>query len=369
MALVDAIRSAVEASRKLRASSARNEANTKALLIEPLLGALGWEPGDLDAVEREVKVYQGTFLDYALKHDGVARVYVEAKAITEKLDDKRFIAQTVNYANNDGVVWCVLTNGMSFRVYKANEPLSMDRKLLFEVDLADEQESLATKARMLGLVSREAVADGRLDAFGEAFFTDARVRAALARLAAHPPDAFVDAVVRELGHPAVATDTLVRSLTRVLDAEAPPDATPASQPDGSARSTVGPTPPRRGRAYELDHHLGTKSVLIRELWEQLDAYAGSLGGDVSRRVRKQYIGYFRGNRSFFTTEIQQRRVIAYLSLTPQMATPWNADAMRDVTDVGHFGMGDVMYSLVGVDQLDELRSLIARAYDRCGQRP
>lgn len=364
MALADAIRTAVTASRKLRASSARNEANTKALLIEPLLGALGWEPGDLDLVEREVKVYEGTFLDYALKLDGVARVYVEAKAIGQRLEDKRFVAQTVNYANNDGVVWCVLTNGVRFRIYKTNEPLSMDRKLLFEVDLTDEQEPIASKARMLGLIGREAVADGRLDAFGEAFFTDARVRAALARLVVQPPRGFLDVVARELGRPAVTDDVLCRSLARVLDVDVPPDVTaPMTRPSEGAKLEVGPPAPPRGRTYELDHHLGNKSTMIRELWEQLDAFAGTLGGDVSRRVRKQYIGYFRGNRSFFTTEVQQRRVIVYLSLAPAELRVSSSERMRDVTGVGHFGMGDLEYSLVDPEQLEEVRALIARAYD------
>lgn len=49
--------------------------------------------------------------------------------MTKKLDDKQFVAQTVNYANNDGVVWCVLTNGLTYRVYKTNEPVAMDQKL------------------------------------------------------------------------------------------------------------------------------------------------------------------------------------------------------------------------------------------------
>ena len=64
-------------------------------------------------------------------------LYVEAKGLKKSLDDKQFIAQTVNYANNDGVVWCVLTNGLTYRVYKTNEPVAMDQKLLFEVDLVD----------------------------------------------------------------------------------------------------------------------------------------------------------------------------------------------------------------------------------------
>jgi len=360
VALADAISSATEAAHTLRASRARNEANTKAILIEPLLGALGWNPGDLDAVEREVRVYDGTCLDYALKADGVARIYVEAKGVAEKLDDRRFVAQTVNYANNEGVIWCVLTNGVQFRVYKTNEPHSIDRKLLFEVDLSSDDQPLAAKARMLGLISREAVVGGQLDAFGDAYFTDARVRAALARLVTRPAPGFLDAIAREMGRPAVAEDVLRRSLARVLDADVPPDAVPA--PRESTGSVVGPAAPPRGRTYELDHHLGNKSVLIRELWEQLDTYAGTLGGDVSRRVRKQYIGYFRGKRSFFTSELQQRRIVVYVSLRPQDIAAWNGAAMRDVTNIGHFGMGEVEYSLVAPEQLDEVRALIARAY-------
>ena len=81
-----------------------NEANTKALLIEPLLAALDWDTADLDQVEREYKVLDGTAVDYALKIEGDARLFVEAKAVGKQLDDKAFISQTVNYANSEGVL-------------------------------------------------------------------------------------------------------------------------------------------------------------------------------------------------------------------------------------------------------------------------
>ena len=161
VALPETIAKLLQTAAKLKTSGAGNEANTKALLIEPLIAALGWDPVDLDAVEREVKVFEGTFLDYALKLDGTPRVYVEAKGLNENLDDKKFIAQTLNYANNDGVVWCVLTNGSRVRVYKTNEPVAMDRKLLFEVDLTDETETAGEKAKLLRLVSRDAVVGRR----------------------------------------------------------------------------------------------------------------------------------------------------------------------------------------------------------------
>lgn len=357
----EVIGAVLSAAEKLKASSAANEANTKALLIEPMLQSLGWTLADLDAVEREVKVFEGTFLDYALKVSSVPRVYVEAKGVGENLTDKKFVAQTVNYANNDGVIWCVLTNGLRYRVFKTNEPVAMDQKLLFEVDLTDSSEPASEQARLLRLLSRESVEGGDLTAFGDRVFTDTRVRRALSELASDPPAAFAQLLTERMGHPTVSPDALHRSLVRVLDGSVAPGAK-APTPLSPTKMPVGPAGPPKGQEYGLEHHLGNKSSLIRELWEAVDDYANSLGGDVSRRVRKQYIGYFRGKRSFFTTEIQKGRVLIYLALTPETAQPWNPEVMRDASNIGHFGMGDIEYSLVTVDQLDEARALIASAY-------
>ena len=239
MALPETIGTVLVTALKLKSSHAGNEANTKALLIEPLVSALGWDLSDIDTVGREVKVFDGTFLDYALKVDSVPRVYLEAKGISENLDDKKFMSQTINYANNDGVLWCVLTNGLRYRVYKTNEPVAMDQKLLFEVDLADDSEPRSQKAKVLGLISRIAVEDGSLDAFGDRVFTDTRVRKALAELAAAPPESFLSAVTDKLGHPVVPPGALHRSLARVLDASVP-SAPMGPTPLGQSRRSAHP---------------------------------------------------------------------------------------------------------------------------------
>jgi predicted transport protein len=297
--------------------------------------------------------------------DGAPRLYVEAKGLNDNLVDMKFIAQTVNYANNDGVVWCVLTNGARVRVYKTNEPVAMDRKLLFEVDLIDSAETAGDKAKQLRLISRQAVHDGDLDRFGERVFTDGRVRQALANLASDPPPAVLNAISTRLGHPGVAVDALKRSLARILDAPTPATTAPGAS-TVAVKSTApppGPPAPPKGTEYDLDHHLGNKSALIRELFEELNAFGTSLGGDVTRRIRKMYVGYFRGKRSFFTVELQHQRVLIYLALDPSTVQPWNDDVMRDAQNFGHYGMGDTEYSLRNVEQLDELKALIQTAYD------
>jgi predicted transport protein len=173
----------------------------------------------------------------------------------------------------------------------------------------------------------------------------------------------VEAIGSRLGSPPVEPDAIRRSLARILDFKLPSSATDTGKPSKSPKSVVGPAAPPKGQEYSLDHHLGDKSALIRELFEELDKYASTLGPDVSRRVRKQYVGYFRGKRSFFTAETQRQRIILYLSLVPQGWAPWNENAMRDATKIGHFGMGDLEYSLRASDQLEEVRRLVKAAYD------
>ena len=373
MDLKDVIIEARNICQKLKASGVPNEANTKALVIEPLLSALGWNTTNFDVVDREVKVYDGTFLDYGLNVDGNPRLYVEAKALGENLTDKRFVAQTINYANNDGVVWCVLTDGITWRVFKTNESAVMDKKLLFEVDIADESQSFSDMEGMFRLISYRSVVDGTLDNYGELVFTDSRVRAALAALAVDLPAALVDVLNAQLGPPTVPFGALKRSLSRILDG----DAVPAGKRAGSGaqskpKSSAGPPQPplpAKGREFSLEHHLANKSAVIDELFNEVDGFGAALGPDVSRRIRKQYIGYFRGKRSFFTVELQKQRVLVYLNLSTETARPWDGNAMRDVTNIGHFGMGNIEFSLTSIDQISAVSALVKIAYETSRKSP
>ncbi len=362
VALAGTVEKVLETAKKLK-SSGGNEANTKALLIEPLLASLGWDTADLDQVEREYRVFDGTSLDYALKVEGTPRLFLEAKAVGKALDDKAFISQTVNYANNEGVVWCVLTNGLAYRVYKTNEPVGMEEKLLFEVDLTEAEEGSATEvAQSLELMSRNSLAEAALENWGEQVFTDKRVRDALVSLATKPPPQLLSLLEVKLGKPEVSAASLKESLVRILDVEkAGATAAPSIE---SKKPKAGQAKGAKGKEYSLEHHLGGKPSAMVDLFEQVDEFGRSLGPDVSRRLRKQYVGYFAGKRSFFTVEVQRLRLILYLNLDPTATTPWNDEAMRDVREIGHFGMGDTEYSLRNPSQLDEAKALIKQAYEK-----
>jgi len=367
------IESVLTTAEHLKTAGAANEANTKHHVIEPVLAALDWNLNDFSEVDREYKVFDGTFLDYALRANGLPKLFVEAKAIGKTLADKQFIAQTVNYANNEGVVWCVLTNGLVYQVYKSNEAVPMDRKLLFEVDLAGAAADgdLAQTVKSLEVLRRSSVEAGHLDLWGETVFTDMRVRTALSTLASAPAAALVDVISAAVEGPKIEKPRLQQSVKRILGGlggVAPAGglvgSPPVEKPLPESPTAKPPTDAAKKRTYAVEDHTGKRPASIVDLFEKLDAFALSLGPDVVRRPTKYYIGYYAGKKSFFTAELQKAKIWVYLSIPPSEATPWDDSEMRDVTTVGHFGMGDTEFRFDAPDQLPRLEALISAAYLR-----
>lgn len=105
------------------------EENTKTVLIEPILRALGWDVEDLDEVRKEYRYKAGDNpVDYALFLLRTPRLYVEAKALGENLADRRWAGQIMGYAAVAGVEWAVLTDGNAYRIYNAGSSGDIDKK-------------------------------------------------------------------------------------------------------------------------------------------------------------------------------------------------------------------------------------------------
>jgi type I restriction-modification system DNA methylase subunit len=98
-----------------------NEAQTKQSFIEPLLNALGWDTSDYKETSMEEIVPQIGRVDYALKINGVSRIYVEAKKLDVDLNNPDYIKQAVTYAYSKGINWALLTNFAEIHLFNVNE--------------------------------------------------------------------------------------------------------------------------------------------------------------------------------------------------------------------------------------------------------
>jgi hypothetical protein len=163
-----------------------NEQNTKAALIEPILRSLGWDIEDWEEVEREYKPKRvDNPVDYALLVLRTPRLFLEAKALRENLDDRRWANQIMGYAGVAGVKWVVLTNGDEYRIYNAHAAVPVADKLFRTVRITDED---SPAEETLGLLSKERMQENQMEVLWNAHFVDRQIRVAIEELFAPEPD-------------------------------------------------------------------------------------------------------------------------------------------------------------------------------------
>lgn len=175
---------------------------TRTIFIAVLLQALGWDVTDPDEVREEYPTIDGKSVDYALKIDNKPVLFLEAKPLNDPLTDVKSITQVVGYAANAGVAWCVLTNGVMYKVYYTYAKAGAPEKLVFEVSIdPKEKQSMPVQriAESLSLLSRDSMEKGVLDELGKEAFAMGKIRKALDKIFTDPPSTFVRLVRSTIG--------------------------------------------------------------------------------------------------------------------------------------------------------------------------
>ncbi len=100
----------------------KNEASTRAVLIDPVLRSLGWDTANTSMVEIE-KTLDNLRADYVLFDvNNIPRIIVEAKALGIDLSQKNLIMQLVSYAFNFGLSDVFLTDGLVWEHFDDFQP-------------------------------------------------------------------------------------------------------------------------------------------------------------------------------------------------------------------------------------------------------
>jgi len=159
-----------------------NEYQTRIIFVDPLLEALGWDVRDPDEVELEYLTIDRKFVDYALKINREPVLFIEAKKLNDPLTDIESITQVVDYATSAGVEWCILTNGVTYKLYYITEKAKAPENLLLEISLdpkETEDMKIQQVAGQFACLSRDAMDKGLLDKIGEQVSTTGKIRRAL----------------------------------------------------------------------------------------------------------------------------------------------------------------------------------------------
>ena len=338
---------------------------TRTIFIDPLLAALGWDIRDPDEVELEHPTVDGKSVDYAMKVNRKVVLHLEAKQLGDPLDDVKSITQVVGYAANDGIEWCVLTNGVRYKVYKASEKASAPDKLLFEVsiDLNDGSGMTVEElARQFSRFSRESMAKGLLDQLGTEIFTTGKVRKVLDRLFVETPAAFIRLIRKTMADPSVTPSQIEQALRRIWDIgkQAPPVTTAASD----AQKQKQRVPERPTAEYPETHHTEGKPKEVIELYRGLDRYCQDLApGKVTRSYKAKYVSWSLDKAIFCCAHLQQGGLRVWVKTDPKELDAATSFA-RDVSKIGHWGVGDVELAVNSLNRLRDAEAFVQKSYAR-----
>jgi hypothetical protein len=188
-----------------------NEQDTKATLLQPVLRALGWDVEDLEDVQREYKIRkQDKPVDYSLFLLRTPCLFVEAKALGENLDDRKWANQIMGYAGVAGVGWVVLTDGNEYRIYNSHATVPIEEKLFRTVRVAADATGAA---ETLLLLSKRRMQENEIEVLWKAHFVDRQVQAAVRDLfSATPASAIVRLLAKKLS--SLSTKDIRTSLQR-----------------------------------------------------------------------------------------------------------------------------------------------------------
>jgi predicted transport protein len=148
-------------------------------------------------------------------------------------------------------------------------------------------------------------------------------------------------------------------LLELVNAQSVPDVT-AVKPAQSDLSDKPEKAKASSKDKSLDEQLALASSEIRDLYTQLTGSLASLGDDVQEKRLKLYTA-FRRLKNFACVIAYPNRLLVTLKLDPA-SVQQEEGFSRDVSQVGHWGTGDVELTLRTHADLQRAKSLLERSY-------
>lgn len=117
--------------------------------------------------------------------------------------------------------------------------------------------------------------------------------------------------------------------------------------------------PAQVSGYSIEQHLEHAQGEMRQVAGELRDYLLDLGDDVTEAPTREYIA-FRRVRNFCCLEPHREHVLLHLRLDPKVGE--GCPICTDVSDIGHFGTGDLRVRVTGWDDVETAKRFINLAY-------
>ena len=117
-------------------------------------------------------------------------------------------------------------------------------------------------------------------------------------------------------------------------------------------------------SYTFEQHVVNKPEKIREIALATQEFVMGLDPAIEETPKKLYVAY-KIAQNILCLEVHKAKVYLYLKLNPKEIKGLPVFS-RDVTDIGHFGTGDLELTLTSLENFEKTKPFIEMAYQKVG---
>lgn len=131
-----------------------NESDTVAIINDILSDVFGYKKFEDITSEYAIKK---TFCDLAIKLKDEVKLLIEVKSAGINLKDQH-VKQSIDYGANSGVDWCVLTNGLIWKIYRIKFAKPIEHELVYEFNLTEINTKKDSDIEQIYFLTKESMA-------------------------------------------------------------------------------------------------------------------------------------------------------------------------------------------------------------------
>jgi hypothetical protein len=140
-----------------------NESDTAIIVTDILADCFGYDKYSEITSEFAIR---GTYCDLAIKLDNKPRLLIEVKPVGGELKEAH-TKQAIDYAANQGIEWVLLTNAVTWRVYRVQFTQPIAQELVLEFDFTTLESRKTDHLELIGLLTKEGLTKSGLDDYHE----------------------------------------------------------------------------------------------------------------------------------------------------------------------------------------------------------
>jgi predicted transport protein len=100
---------------------------------------------------------------------------------------------------------------------------------------------------------------------------------------------------------------------------------------------------------------------VKDLFENIKAFLSALGDDVQLKEVQNYFA-FKRIKNFASVEVMHKKLKVFVKVPPASVV-LEPGFTRDVSELGHFGTGDLEITLTTAEQLERAKPLLVKSYE------